>query len=129
MPPFLLRLAYISEFFIVLIAVLTGWSEIGGQGHLDIMPWYDKLVLSVSLSLVVVFGTIAAVRHEKAWNFRTVACFLAALLIVCGMAAVTYYYHTHEEDEDEDESNGSHAVLNCPSPSIPSVSASGSFTA
>jgi len=112
MPPFLLRLAYIFEFFVVLMAVLMGWSEIGGQSHLDIMPWYDKLVLSVSLSLVVVFGTMAAVRQEKAWNVRTVTCFIAAILIVCGMAAVTYYYHLHEDDEDEDD-NGASRTVSC----------------
>jgi hypothetical protein len=111
MPPYLLRLAYISEFFIALIAVLVGWSQIGGQNHLDIMPWYDKLVFSVSLALVIVFGTMAAVRHEKAWNFRTVACLIAGLLIAGGMAAVTYYYHIHEDDEDDDTDSGSHALL------------------
>ncbi|HEV2200560.1 MAG TPA: hypothetical protein VGR73_12125 [Bryobacteraceae bacterium] len=111
MPPYLLRLAFISEFFVVLIAVLSGWSEIGGQSHLDLMPWYDKLVLSVSLSLVVVLGTVAAVYHEKAWNFKSVTCLIAALLIACAMAAVTYYYHLHEDDCDEDAGTGSQAVL------------------
>ena len=116
MPPFLLRLAYISEFFVVLIAVLMGWSQIGGQSHLDLMPWYDKLVLSVSLSLVVVLGTVAAVRQDKAWNFKSVTCLIAALLIACGMAAVTYYYHVHEDDDDDDAGSGSHAWL-CHRPS------------
>jgi cytochrome bd-type quinol oxidase subunit 2 len=111
MPPFVLRLAYIAEFFLVLIAVLLGWSQIGGQNHLDLMPWYDKLVLSVSLSLVVVLATVAAVQHENAWNNKTVICFIASLVIVAGMAAVTYYYHVHEEDEDDDADSGSHAVL------------------
>jgi hypothetical protein len=111
MPPFLLRLAYISEFFVVLIAVLLGWSQIGGQTHLDLMPWYDKLVLSFSLSLVVVLGTIAAVRQEKAWNSKSITCLIAALLIACAMAAVTYYYHLHEDDDDDDADSGTHAVL------------------
>jgi hypothetical protein len=116
MPPYVLRLAYISEFFVVLIAVLEGWSEIGGQSHLDQMPWYDILVLSVSLALVVVFGTVAAVRHEKAWNFRSIVCLIAGLLIVGGMASVTYYYHLHEDDDDDDPVGGSHALLYDPSP-------------
>jgi len=111
MPPFFLRLAYISEFLIALIAILVGWSEIGGQSHLDLMPWYDILVLSTSLALVVVFGTMAAVRHEKAWNFRSITCLVAGLLIVGGMAAVTYYYHMHEDDDDDDAVTGSHASL------------------
>jgi 4-hydroxybenzoate polyprenyltransferase len=111
MPPYLLRLAYVSEFFLALIAVLTGWSQIGGQSHLDIMPWYDILVLSVSLSLVAVMGTVAAVRHEKAWNFKSITCLIAALLIATGMAAVTYYYHLHEDDDNDDAKTGSQAML------------------
>lgn len=111
MPPFVLRLAYIAEFFLVLIAVWISWSQIGGQNHLDLMPWYDKLVLSVSLSLVVVLATVAAVRQENAWNNKSITCFIAALVIVAGMAAVTYYYHVHEEDEDDDADNGTHAML------------------
>ncbi len=111
MPPYLLRLAYVSEFFLALIAVLTGWSQIGGQSHLDIMPWYDILVLSVSLSLVAVMGTVAAVRHDKAWNFKSITCLIAALLIATGMAAVTYYYHLHEDDDNDDAKTGSQAML------------------
>lgn len=121
MPPYLLRLAFVSEFFVVLIAVLSGWSEIGGQGHLDLMPWYDKLVLSVSLSLVAVLGTIAAVKHDRAWNFKSVTCLIAALLIVCAMAAVTYYYHLHEDDCDDDAEATSQAVLHHPSARSPAV--------
>jgi peptidoglycan/LPS O-acetylase OafA/YrhL len=111
MPPFVLRLAYIAEFFLVLIAVLLGWSQIGGQGHLDLMPWYDKLVLSFSLALVVVLGTVAAVRQERAWNAKSVTCLIAALLIAAGMAAITYYYHLHEEDDDDDDNRGVHALV------------------
>ncbi len=111
MPPFVLRLAYIAEFFLVLIAVLIGWSQIGGQNHLDVMPWYDKLILSVSLSLVVVLASISAVRQEKAWNSKSITCFIAALVIALGMAAITYYYHVHEEDEDDDADGGTHAML------------------
>ena len=111
MPPYLLRLAYVSEFFLALIAVLTGWSQIGGQSHLDIMPWYDILVLSVSLSLVAVMGTVAAVRHDKAWNSKSITCLIAALLIATAMAAVTYYYHLHEDDGNDDANTGTHAAL------------------
>jgi MFS-type transporter involved in bile tolerance (Atg22 family) len=111
MPPYLLRLAYVSEFFLVLIAVLTGWSQIGGQTHLDIMPWYDILVLSVSLSLVAVMGTVAAVRHDKAWNFKSITCLIVALLIVTAMGAVTYYYHLHEGDDNDDANTGNQAAL------------------
>jgi hypothetical protein len=48
MPPALHRLAYVAEFLLALIAIWTLWSQVGGQGHLDLMPWYDKLGLSVA---------------------------------------------------------------------------------
>src|ERR1700686_215350 len=102
MPPVLVRLAYVSEFLLALIAALMLWSQVGGQGHLDLMPWYDKLSLSVALALVTVLGTISATEHERAWNARTIAFVLMALLIAGAMAALTYYYHLHEEDDEED---------------------------
>ena len=39
MAPKYLRLAYMVEFFIAVLAVFTAWSEIGGQAALDLMPW------------------------------------------------------------------------------------------
>src|SRR5712691_4430075 len=100
MTPVLLRLAYVAEFLLALIAALMLWSQVGGQGHLDLMPWYDKLGLSVALALVTVLGTVSAVGHERAWNGRTLAFLLMALLIAGAMDAVTYYYHVHEDDND-----------------------------
>jgi len=102
MPPVLVRLAYVSEFLLALIAALMLWSQVGGQGHLDLMPWYDKLSLSVALALVTVLGTISATAHERAWNARTIAFALMALLIAGAMAALTYYYHLHEEDDEQE---------------------------
>jgi len=115
MPPVLLRLAYVSEFLLALIATLMLWSQVGGQGHLDLMPWYDKLSLSVALALVTVLGTMSAVAHERAWNARTVAFLLMALLIAGAMAALTYYYHVHE-DEDNDGGNANIAAVTLEAP-------------
>jgi hypothetical protein len=117
MPPVLLRLAYVSEFLLALIAALMLWSQVGGQGHLDLMPWYDKLGLSVALALVTVLGTMSAVAHERAWNARTFAFLLMALLIAGAMAAVTYYYHVHEDDDDEGgNANVASVTLEAPLP-------------
>ena len=115
MPPNLLRLAYVFEFLLALLAILSLWSEVGGQGHLDLMPWYTKLGLIAGLALAIVMGTASAVSHERAWNAKTVACGLAALLIACGMAAATYYYHLHENDEDtaSDSSDGLASLAAC----------------
>jgi hypothetical protein len=100
MPPVLHRLAYVAEFLLALIAIWTLWSQVGGQGHLDLMPWYDKLSLSVTLALVTVLGTMSAVTQERAWNARTLIFLLMALLIAGVMGVLTYYYHVHENDED-----------------------------
>jgi len=87
------------------------WGQVGGQDHLDLMPWYDKLVLTVSLALVIVMGTVAAVSRERAWNGVSIACLAIAILIACAMGAVTYYYHLHEDDQDGENSNGVALVI------------------
>lgn len=99
MPPYLLRLAYISEFLLAVIAILSLWPQVGGQGHLDLMPWYTKLALTAGLALAIVMGTASAVAHDRAWNAKTVAAFLLGLMLAAGMGAATYYYHLHENDD------------------------------
>ena len=97
-----LRIAYTLQFVLTLMAIYEIWPQVGGQGHLDLMPWYDKLSLSVALALVTVLGTMAAAAHERAWNARTIAFLLMAILIAGAMAALTYYYHVHEDDDEGD---------------------------
>jgi len=99
MPPFSLRLAYVSEFLIAILSVLTLWSQVGGQDHLDLMPWYTKLLLTVALSTSIVMATASAVAHERAWNAKTLACLLLVLFFGLAMVGVTYYYHLHEDDD------------------------------
>jgi cytochrome bd-type quinol oxidase subunit 2 len=105
MPPSFMRFAYVVEFLLALIAILLLWSQVGGQGHLDLMPWYDKLLLTVALAWVTVLATMAAVGRENAWNALTIWCLVIALLIAAAMAAITYYYHVHENDEVEDDAD------------------------
>ena len=103
----MLRIAYVCEFLLALLAISVVWGQVGGQDHLDLMPWYDKFVLIFALALVTVVGTVAAVSHERAWNGITVACVAMALLLLCAMGAVTYYYHVHEDqDQDSDNTTG-----------------------
>src|SRR5947208_13962829 len=57
-----LRLAYMVEFWIALIAVFVAWSQIGGQAHLDLMAWYIKLICGVAMAFCAVRMTIAIVE-------------------------------------------------------------------
>jgi hypothetical protein len=110
----MLRIAYVCEFLLALLAISVVWGQVGGQDHLDLMPWYDKFVLIFTLALVTVVGTIAAVsREEHAWNGITIACLIMAILILCAMGAVTYYYHVHE-DQDQDTDNTAGVVYTGP---------------
>ncbi|HUA83169.1 MAG TPA: hypothetical protein VMB85_04875 [Bryobacteraceae bacterium] len=95
-----------AEFLLAILAILELWSQVGGQGHLDLMPWYTKFVLAVGMAVVTVAGTVSAVSHERAWNAKTIACLCLALMLAGGMAAATYYSHLHENDEDNGEDVG-----------------------
>jgi hypothetical protein len=99
MPPHILRLAFMIEFLVALIAIFETWSMAGGQGHLDLMPWYARFGYTLGLALVIVMGTMSAMAHESAWNAKTIACLVLALMIVAGMGVTTYYYHLHENDD------------------------------
>jgi hypothetical protein len=99
MPPNILRLAFTMEFLVALVAIFETWSMAGGQGHLDLMPWYAKLCFPCGLALVIVMATKSAMAHENGWNAKTLACLLLALMICAGMGVTTYYYHVHENDD------------------------------
>src|ERR1700731_2214857 len=101
----LLRLAYSTQFLIALIAVFVLWSQVGGQSHLDLMPWYLKLGLGVGTAFAAVRSTAAAVSRERAWNGQSLKWFglMLALLLACGLAS--YYYHLYYEETDEPEQN------------------------
>jgi hypothetical protein len=101
--PSWLRLAYAVEFLVALVAILNVWSEVGGQGHLDLMPWYIKLACIVGLAWCCVRFTAGLVEQSKVWTLRTIAWFAGILLVGIAMGGITYYYHLHEEPEDDDQ--------------------------
>jgi hypothetical protein len=105
-----LRLAYATQFLIAVIAIYMLWSQVGGQSHLDLMPWYVKLGLGGGVALAVVKATDAAVSQEHAWNGRTLKWFgiLLVLLLGCGLAS--YYCHLYLEDNGDDQSGDNTAV-------------------
>ncbi len=95
----ILRFAYIAEFFLAAIAAQILWTEIGGAGHMDLVPWYWKLAFLPGFSFAVVRATAAAVENDLPWNSRALLWFGVAVLIAGGMAAATYYAHVHEQDD------------------------------
>jgi hypothetical protein len=100
--PSWLRLAYSVEFLVALIAILSVWSEIGGQGHLDLMPWHIKLACVFGLAWCCVRFTAGMVEQNKVWTRRTIAWLAGILLFGIAMGGITYYYHLHEEPADDD---------------------------
>ena len=111
--PAWLRLAYACEFLIALLASTVIWTQIGGQGHLDLMPWYIKLACIGLLAWCAVRLTAAMVEHPKAWN-RASRIWLASVLFVgSAMVAITYYVHLHEApDEMQPEETATTSVRN-----------------
>src|SRR5882757_6244364 len=94
----LLRAAYTIEFLVALVATLEFWAQIGGQNHLDLMPWWWKALLSIAMATAVVRMTMAA-HPRQALRWLLV---VAGLLI--GGGITTYYFHLYEpQDESTDE--------------------------
>jgi hypothetical protein len=104
MPVNQFRSFLVFEFLVALVATYTVWSQVGGQGHLDMMPWYSKMLCGFGLAGAVVGFTAGAAR-EKFWNRHSVAWLLVVLGVALAMGALTYRYHLLEPAEDEyDES-------------------------
>ena len=99
----LLRLAYTTQFLIALIAIFVLWAQVGGQSHLDLLPWYIKLGLGVAAAYAIVRGTAAAVGGERGWNGQSVrwAGVVLLCLLLCGLAS--YYSHMYLEDDEEND--------------------------
>jgi len=97
----ILRLAYATQFLIALIAVYVLWSQVGGQAHVDLLPWTVKLGLGLAAAYCIVRATAASVGGGRAWNPQMLRwlAFALAVLGACGFA--TYYAHINLEDSDE----------------------------
>jgi len=109
-PPelFWLRWAYALEFLIAIVAIITLWGEVGGEGHLDLIPWYTKLAGILGWSWCCVGFTAGMVEQKKVWSARTIRWFLGIILLTAAMGVITYYYHLHEEpDEGSDDTTAS----------------------
>ena len=98
-----LRLAYSTQFLIAVIAIFVLWSQVGGQSHLDLLPWWIKLGLGLAAAYGVVRATAASVSGDRAWNGQTLRWLgvTLAVLAVCGYAS--YYAHMNLEDTDDED--------------------------
>jgi hypothetical protein len=120
----ILRLAYATQFLIALIAVFTLWSQVGGQSHLDLMPWYLKLGLGAGAAFVVVKATAAAVGGSHTWNAGTLKWFGILLLLLAGCGLASYYCHMYLETDEEDQLDNS-TVSEAQAPQTPTAKTAG----
>jgi hypothetical protein len=97
----ILRLAYTTQFLIALIAIFALWSQVGGQSHLDLLPWSVKLGLGLAAAYGVVRATAAAVAGERAWNGQTVRWLGLTLAVLAACGYATYYAHMNLEETDD----------------------------
>jgi hypothetical protein len=111
----ILRLAYITQFLIAWMAIFVVWSEVGGQSHLDLLPWHIKLALGSGAAFCAVKSTAAAVGGEAPWNSKTLKWFGLMLLLMLGCGIASYYAHVYlEEDESDQPADASAISLNAP---------------
>lgn len=101
----ILRLAYVTLFLIAVIAVFVLWAQVGGQGHLDLMPWYLKLGLGAGAAYAVTRATMAAVSGPSGWNGGSLKWFGILLALLAGCGLTTYYYHLYGESDEEEQDN------------------------
>ena len=99
MPLNSIRLVYVLEYLVAVVAILNLWTEVGGAGHMDLISWYTKLSLTLGLATSIVIATAAAVAGERVWNARTISWSLVSLALMCAMGSASYYAHLHENDD------------------------------
>ncbi len=108
----LLRVVYAIEFLMALVAVLEVWREVGGQSHLDLMPWFFKFFLACGLAGAIVKLTAVSLAEggRRTWLWGAI---VALFLIAAGL--ITYYYHLNEPLDSDEETTSFTAIL-APSP-------------
>jgi hypothetical protein len=121
MTPKLLRLAYVFEFLVAIVAIFTAWSEIGGQAVLDLMHWGWKLGFSISLAAAIVAYSATIISADSVWTLRSIRWLMSIVIIACAMGVITYYYVLQVDAGESDES-GTISQLLPPSTPVPSRS-------
>ena len=99
----ILRLAYSTLFLIALMAVFVLWSQVGGQSHLDLVPWPIKLGLGVAAAYGVVRATAASVSGDRAWNGHMIRWLGLTLALLAACGYTSYYAHMNLEESDDSD--------------------------
>jgi hypothetical protein len=99
-----IRLVYVCEYLLALVAVFTAWSEIGGQAALDVMPWGWKFGLGATLAAAIVAYTAAIGSEDSLWTLRSARWLTAICFLLLAIGVVTYYYVLEDEAVDTDDS-------------------------
>jgi hypothetical protein len=114
--PHILRVALAIEYLLALIATTVVWEEIGGQGLLDLMPWYTKLGLIGGFCWAFV-GFSGSLARPGRWRTRRSVLWLCATIVLAtAMGLVTYYYHLHEPTDDENDEDAPTTATVLPAP-------------
>ena len=100
----LLRLVYVCEFLLAIVAIFTAWSEIGGQA-LDATHWGWKLGFGVALAMAIVALSAALVAEDALVTLRGARWLAAILALIAGMGTVTYYYSQQVDNGDSDDTS------------------------
>lgn len=116
MSPKLLRLAYVFEFLVALVAIFSAWSEIGGQATLDLMHWGWKFGLGFGLAAAVVAYSVALVSEASPWSLRSARWLATILLLMLVVGVVTYFYAIQVDTGDSDDSSSMSSLLRLPRP-------------
>lgn len=106
----LLRLAFAFEFLVAIVAVFTGWSEIGGQAALDLMHWGFKFGLGLLLAFCIVGYTAAVTAGNSWWTLRSARWLSAMLVVLAAMAVITFFY-SQQVDTGESDDNTTRIFL------------------
>ncbi len=109
-----MRFAYAIEFLLALIAIVILWTQVGGQGHMDLLPWYTKLSCVLAGAWCCVRFTSGLVEQPQTWNRRTIGWFAGIVLVGITMAGITFYYHLHEvpDETDSDDTTSASVIAN-----------------
>jgi uncharacterized membrane protein (UPF0136 family) len=99
----LIRLAFVFEFLVALMAIFTAWSEIGGQAALDLMHWGFKFGFSMALAGAIVAYTAALLASGSVWTLRSARWLTVIVIVIAAMGVVTYFYALQEDAGESDE--------------------------